>query len=959
MTHQYKFIASLVLCGSLLLQCRQPQASSAGADASASKQTQEAQWPEVKKENRPWTRWWWMGNAVDEKNLDRLLTEYSKAGIGGVEIAPIYGAKGHEAKYLEFLSPQWMGMLDFTVKKASSLQMGVDMTQGTGWPFGGPQVTPQHAASRLILQKYALNSGQTLQETLEVSDPKQREMGAVLQAVMAYSDKGAILSLTDKVSPQGKLTWKAPTGTWEIYAAFNGKTRQMVKRAAPGGAGYTLNHLSKEATQAYLQRFSQAFNGSNHGVRAFYNDSYEVYNADWSANFLDEFQKRRGYDLRPYLRELVSKETTDHIARLKSDYRETMGEMLYDNFYGPWTAWAHKHNSLTKNQSHGSPGNLLDLYAAVDIPECETFGSSYFPIPGLRRDSTDVRNVDPDPIMLKFASSAAHVAGKNLVSSETFTWLGEHFKTSYSQMKPEVEQVFLSGVNHVFYHGVTYSPEEVAWPGWLFYASLNMTPANSLWPQFNGFNQYITRVQSVLQSGKADNEILVYWPIHEVWGKPEKMEMMIGVHEVDNWLHPTQFYKQSKQLMEAGYSLDFVSDKMLQEASVQGNQIVTAAAAAHKVLVLPQSKYMSLATFERAIQLAKDGATVIIEQLPTDVPGLQDLEKRRLRLKELTQSLSFTDAGNGIRQLKTGKGEILLSQDISKALAFKDIQREALTDTGLKFIRRNLGSGKYYYLVNHTAKDIDTTIPLNLAASSVVILDPQSGAAGKATSSEAKEKTMVRVQLKSGEALILKATSTDPKEVLAWQYLDNAGTPLEIKGMWALTFTQGGPVLPAAQKLTQLKSWPELADKNAEAFSGTGEYNITFNLPSKKAQEYVLDLGKVSETAKVWINGQEVGYLNSIPFQARVGQYLKPGKNTLKIEVANLMANRIRYMDQNKIQWRNYHEINFVNINYKPFDASVWKPMPSGLLGPVTLTPYSGSAKPAVSMPAGGQKTAQ
>ncbi|ALJ01111.1 glycoside hydrolase [Rufibacter tibetensis] len=931
----------------MLANCRQPQASNSVSSAVSEKQTQSsALWPEVKKENRPWTRWWWMGNAVDEKNINRLLDEYAKAGIGGVEIAPIYGAKEHESKYIDFLSPKWMGMLDFTVKKAGSLNMGVDLTQGTGWPFGGPQVKPEYAASRLIMQKYTLNGGQTLTETLEIKDPKQKEVGAVLQAVIAYGPKGAILNLTDKTTADGKLNWKAPAGTWEIYAAFNGKTRQMVKRAAPGGVGYTLDHLSKEATEAYLLPFTQAFNGSNHGVRAFYNDSYEVYGADWSAGFFEAFQKRRGYDLRPYLRELVSKEHSETVARVKSDYRETMGEMLYENFYQPWNAWAHKHNSLTKNQSHGSPGNLLDLYAAVDIPECETFGSSYFPIPGLRRDSADVRNVDPDPIMLKFASSAAHVTGKNLVSSETFTWLGEHFKTSYSQMKPEVEQVFLSGVNHVFYHGVTYSPEEVAWPGWLFYASLNMTPANSLWPQFNGFNQYITRVQSVLQSGTADNELLVYWPIHDVWSKPEGMEMMIKVHDIDEWLHPTQFYKQSKKLMDAGYSLDFVSDQMLQASSVSNGQIMTASAApAHKVLVLPQSKYMAVPTFEKAIQLANQGATVIMEQLPADVPGLHDLNGRRQKLKQLTQSLTFTDAANGIKQMKAGSGEILLSADIQKALAFKNIERESLTDTGLKFTRRNIGTGKYYFLVNHTPKTIDTTIPLNLAAQSVVLMDPQNGNAGLAASSVTNGKTNVRVQMKSGEALILKATTNQTPEVLAWQYLDNAGTPLEVKGTWNLAFTQGGPDLPIAQKLTQLKSWTELADKKAEAFSGTGEYTITFDVPSKKADEYVLDLGKVSESAKVWINGQEVGTLYGIPFQTRVGQYLKPGKNTLKVEVANLMANRIRNMDQQKIQWRNYHEINFVNIDYKPFDASVWKPMPSGLIGPVTLTPYSTTAK--------------
>ncbi len=150
------------------------------------------------------------------------------------------------------------------------------------------------------------------------------------------------------------------------------------------------------------------------------------------------------------------------------------------NFSTVFTQWTNKRKTLSVNQAHGSPGNLLDLYGAFDIPETETFGSSYFPIKGLRRDSGDIRNVDPDPNMLKFASSAAHAYGKPLTSCETFTWLSEHFKTAWSQCKPEVDQVFLSGINHVFYHGTTYSPADAKWPGWLFYASVNFVPNNSL-----------------------------------------------------------------------------------------------------------------------------------------------------------------------------------------------------------------------------------------------------------------------------------------------------------------------------------------------------------------------------------------------------------------------------------------------------------------------------------------------
>ncbi|WP_207422302.1 glycosyl hydrolase [Desertivirga brevis] len=897
-------------------------------------------WPEVKTVTRPWTRWWWMGNAVDEKNIAALLETYKQAGIGGVEIAPIYGAKGFEKRYLQYLSPEWMQQLNVTVQKAGSLGMGVDLTTGTGWPFGGPQITPEFAASKIIVQQYKAEGGKTFAEKIVVKDPKASY--TKFQSLTGYSDKGETILLTDKVDQDGTLKWIPKSGKWDLYATFSGRTRQMVKRAAPGGEGFTLNHFSRPALNAYLSRFDQAFAGKSPGVRSFYNDSYEVYNADWSDDFYNEFQRRRGYDLRLYIRDLVSKDSTSKlIARLKSDYRETMGEMLMDNFTKPWTDWAHKYNSVSKNQAHGSPGNLLDLYAAVDIPECETFGSSYFPIPGLRRDSADIRNVDPDPVMLKFASSAGHVAGHNLISSETFTWLTEHFKTSLSQCKPEVEQVFLSGVNHVFYHGTTYSPEDIKWPGWLFYASVNMVPANSFWSHVPGLNSYITRVQSVLQTGKSDNEILIYWPVFDVWNNPKGMDMPLKVHDIDHWLHPTPFYKNVTGLQKAGYSLDFISDNLLKRSTVAGGSISTSLnSAPYKVLIVPKAEIVPVETLEKILQLANNGATVIMQDIPQDVPGLSNLDANRKRLRELLGKFNFSEAGQGVKEMKTGTGVILLSADIQKALETKGIKGEQLTSSGLKFLRRQAGNEKYYYLVNHTEKAIDQVIPLNVSASSVVILDPQTGKAGKAKSSIKDGTTQVRVQLQSGEAWILKTSPSD-QGVLDWLYLDNPAAPIAINGTWNLKFTNGGPALPSEKKLKTLVSWTELQDSAAISYSGTADYSITFNMPKGEAKEYELDLGKVAESAHVWVNGQDAGIIWGIPFKARIGQYLKPGKkNTIRIEVANLMANRIRDMDKKGIQWRNYNEINFVNINYLSFNAANWKPQTSGLIGPVTITPF-------------------
>src|ERR1051325_6359700 len=120
----------------------------------------EFQWPTPTLENRPWTRWWWLGSAVDKTNLTRLLTEYREAGMGGVEIFPIYGAKGYEDRFLGFLSPKGMEMLAHAATECKRLGLGLDLTTGTGWPFGGPNVTPDIASGKVVQKRYDVTGGE-------------------------------------------------------------------------------------------------------------------------------------------------------------------------------------------------------------------------------------------------------------------------------------------------------------------------------------------------------------------------------------------------------------------------------------------------------------------------------------------------------------------------------------------------------------------------------------------------------------------------------------------------------------------------------------------------------------------------------------------------------------------------------------------------------------------------------
>ncbi|KUJ53320.1 glycosyl hydrolase [Chryseobacterium sp. JAH] len=896
-------------------------------------------WPKTTETAKPWTRWWWMGNAVDEKGLDKQLTTLHKAGFGGVEIVPIYGAKGFEKQYLTYLSPEWMKMLQFTTNKAKSLNMGVDMSVGTGWPIGGPQVDEQDAATKMIVQTYTIASGEKFSDKIILKDEKQKTLKTVkLDIVTAYNEKNEAIVLTDRINADGTLNWKPGSGKWTIYAVFVGKTLQKVKRAAPGGEGYTLDHFSPDATKDYLKTFDKAFGNSNYGIRSFFNDSYEVYNADWTPDFLNEFKKRRGYDLSPFIKYLVSNEENEIAGRVKSDYRETLNELILNNFTKDFTNWAHSKNSKNTNQAHGSPGNLLDLYAAVDIPESETFGSSIFEIPGLKRDTADIQKSDmPDFNMLKFASSAANVTGKKLTSNETFTWLTEHFKTSWSQAKPEVEQVFLSGINHVFYHGTTYTPADVKFPGWLFYASVNFVPENSLWPHLKGLNSYIERTQSVLQSGKSDNEILMYWPVYDQWASPKGKDVTFKVHNVEKWLVPTPMYENMNKLSKMGYSLDMISDKMIGESTSQNQKIqFSKEGSAYQVLIIPELTYLPESTLKSIIDLAQNGASIIFQNEPKDIPGNFEVEKRRTQLKSLWNQIPFQNQAENVKMASIGKGKIVLSSDVAKALEYLKIEREKLTDTGLKFVRRQFDGGKYYYIVNHTSKEINQNITLNNIGKQVTMMNPENGDYGLAQT----HNNSVRVQLKSGESLIIKNTEDIYTSIPNWYYSEKTDAPIGLNQPWQLTFKEGGPELPKTRTLDKLQPWTNFTeDASTQSFSGTGVYTTTLKLKKKNADDYLLKFDKLYESARVIVNGQDAGIVWSLPFEINIGKYLKKGKNTFQIEVCNLMANRIRDMDQKKIQWRNYHEINFVNINYKPFDASNWKVQPSGLDGEIQLIP--------------------
>lgn len=914
-------------------------------------------WPRITKTMKPWARWWWMGNAVTENGLSQTMHAYRDAGLGGLEITPIYGVHGYEDQFIQYLSPEWMDRLEFTLTTADQLGLGIDMATGTGWPFGGTWIDQTNACKYFTYDIYTLNGGETLQQPVQhiqepiaaavrnrikiseikkpiSANPNLQQLALAqirfqeplpLQTLVAYSDLRDTLELTQKVDNNNRLQWTAPPGNWKLYAIFQGWHGKMVERAAPGGEGNVIDHFSERAVNRYLQKFNNSFQEWNiESLRGFFNDSYEVDDArgeaDYTPNFFEQFKERKGYDLRRHLPDLFATPPTERTGRVLCDYREVISDLLLDNFTKTWTGWAHEHDAITRDQAHGSPGNILDLYAAADIPETE--GS--------------------DVIRYKFASSAAHVTGKPLVSAEAATWLKEHFRATLSDVKQAADQYFLGGVNHLVYHGTPYSPQDAQWPGWLFYASVDFNPANTFWKDFPKLNHYVARVQSFLQQGKPDNEILVYFPIYDEWSTPGDAMLK----HFDGRAEGTSTRTVATQLLAAGYIFDFISDAQLSNA-IFANGTLQTGGGKYQVVIVPECQYIPGTTFEKLMDFANDGGTVVFQkEIPSDVPGYSHYNTRLDKLQQMRAQIHLTrDASGGYSTGNMGDGQILLGEDVVSLMASTPIKSERMVDQGLRYVRRSLSDGRIYFVINTSDSTLKNWIPLRTAAQSVIIFNPMTGKSGIVQQQRPSEgEPKIYLQLHPGETAILR-TYNSPVKGDTLQELAPNGDPVEIDTPWILDFLEGGPTIPDQVTLTSLVSWPDLDAKGTEFFSGTARYVTQFEKPEEQAEFWEIDLGDVHESATVSLNGKVLDTLITAPYTVNCPADLFQENNRLEVEVTNLMANRIIQMDRNNVHWKKFYNVNFppkTRADMGPdglFNTSGWEPLVSGLLGPVELIP--------------------
>jgi len=359
-------------------------------------------------DSRIMMRWWWFGPAVTPAQLEREMRLMKEAGIGGFEIQPVYPlslddpARG--LRNLPFLSPEFLAAVRFTSDTARTLGLRVDLTLGSGWPYGGPQVPITQAAGRLRVERVALAAG-----ARRIAVPDLGAGETLLAVFLAGKEADAIVPGSvrelDAVTDGVVRLSEGIDGPHEVLFFIASRTGMMVKRPAVAAEGFVLDHYDRGAVLAYLgsvgDRLLSAF-GSEPPYAVFC-DSLEVFDSDWTGDMLEEFRRRRGYDLRPHLPALVADMGPD-TAAIRHDWGRTLTELLEERFLAPLADWAHRKGTRLRIQGYGIPPATIASNVHADLSEGE--GHQWKALRSSR-----------------WASSANHLFGRTVTSSETWTWL--------------------------------------------------------------------------------------------------------------------------------------------------------------------------------------------------------------------------------------------------------------------------------------------------------------------------------------------------------------------------------------------------------------------------------------------------------------------------------------------------------------------------------------------------------
>jgi len=881
----------------------------------------------------PWIRWWWPGDAVDSQEIRREIDVLKSTGFAGGEVIAFNPGipglpKDVNDRINAYATPDFFAHLAVAADEAKKQGIHIDYTLGTGYPYGGgTAITPNLALSELAMSQTTVQgpTKKPIQLTIPARSPKlgalmglfknlppgwdkQVEANQKIVAVIAVKgtapvlkpslggsflktapwsqvatpgalQRGTTVILTNKMRPDGTLAWKVPAGEWQIFVFKQNVADTPVAGGVGTGPQFVLDHLNKAAFLAHVERVggagSEAEPYFGNGERATFIDSLELMpDLYWRSDFLDQFKKRRGYDLTPYLPLIVQPgwmqawgayysppyyQMDDVGDRVRADYHRTVSELIIENFWQPVVDWSHEHHLLSRGQPMGTPGDFLKAAGLLDIPETEDLGTG------------------GNPDAMKMARSAADIYGHDLVSAESFCWIGKPFSTTPQMIKRRADLLFASGINEIVAHGFTYKFQADKWPGWYAFMPLGgfspgfssmLNEANPLWTVMPSLTSYIARVQAVLQTTRNVVPVAVF--VTDPTFSPG----------------PDSPYPFVRDLVPAGYDFDYVNDDGLMKSSIVDGQLVTPGGTHFSALVLPKVSAMRADTAEKIAEFAKQGLSVIfVGGTPQRDEGLLDYRTRDARVKAaVSHALS-----SGARLFATGSVvEALRSQGTKPNLTFKD-------GAQAPFIEKADGAGRIFFFYN----DRDTPRPVEFttaAPDAAQLWNTWTGELSSLRTAKTREGVHVALTLQPNESVFVvfgKPAQADTSSAVEQASMPETVATIPVESRWDVSASghgEKGRVVAFTSRLDALTDWKDIA--GMADLSGTAVYETTVTMKSgTPGTRVLLDLGSVHDAATVTVNGKRYSPLLFGPYAVDITDSVRSGRNSIVVEVVNSPQN--------------------------------------------------------------------
>jgi len=896
---------------------------------------------------RPFVRWWWNGDKVEKEELARELHLMKEAGIGGVEINPIKfpprtDDMGKPA--IQWLSPEWIDLLQFTLKEAESIGLTCDLIVGSGWPFGAEYLRGEERSQVVLIGTHKLEGPLDYEVSLfdlfKEADPavtspfagRRMEMLSVQLVPAKFNAMEQVQDLSAQIK-EGSVTVTIPPGKYVLYGLVKVTGSMEVINGAPGANGPVLNHYNETAVNKYLYHMSDTIQkqiGPLAGrVRSFFSDSMELEGSNWSVDMEAEFKERRGYDLLPWLPFTMFKtggmgniydfnygaelgeELREKIERVRYDFDLTKSQLIRERFIKPFTEWCRDNKIQSRMQAYGRGYFPLEGSFDTDLPECETWIKYGL---GKEMSETDYRIGRAYTMINKYVSSAAHLNGKRHISCEELTNTDMVFNDTLEILKVAGDQSAISGVTHPIFHGFNYSPPAAPFPGWIRYGTF-FNERNTWWPFFRRFTDYKARLSALLQQGDMFADIAILPPVSDMW----------SIYGAQNEPFPSLIYPTWQTFIwesihQSGNACDYISEEVLRQSETKEGKLLFGTRKYHTIFLIKVER-MEPATAEKLFNFVAAGGRIFcIDSIPGKSVGLNDHDRRDIEVKSWVDKMkAFPDQF------------ILLKKPEANFLQwYRDVQRKykiipyVTIDNPNPFVtqvRYQAESLEWLLFINSHLEESHT---LQLSFSKEMIAGRQAWIWDAETGERYRVETGPgKITLDLGPADSRLLVFDKEKKGAVWSPApvgEGQGVPPVTNWSVELHHIDGTVKTTTMDTLKDLKDTPDFVN-----FCGTVTYRANLEEGDKNKRQW-LNLGKVAGVSELIVNGHSAG----VQWYGRriypVAHLLQKGNNTLEVTITTVMGNYLKTLKDNAIAqyWTNENRKN------QPLQSM-------GLIGPVTI----------------------